>query len=60
MQEVTIKISKAVPVISVKGVKGKSCKELTKDLERNLGNVTSDKPTLEMHQSEVTQNATLH
>lgn len=38
------------PTISVNGVKGKSCKDLTKDFERELGGVVNDKETSEYHE----------
>jgi hypothetical protein len=36
------------PTINVNGVKGKSCKDVTKTVERALGSTTSDKETPEM------------
>jgi len=38
--------------VQVKGVKGRSCKQLTKELEEKLGVATSDKPTKEMYEPE--------
>lgn len=38
------------PVISVKGVKGTGCKDLTKSLEKALGETISDTPTREMRE----------
>lgn len=38
------------PVVSVKGVKGKSCKDLTADLEKALGKVTDSSNTREFEQ----------
>lgn len=40
------------PVVAVKGVKGKACKDLTKSMEEALGVVTSDTPTAEMRQED--------
>ncbi len=40
--------SEGAVTITVKGVKGKSCKDVTKQIEKALGSVTSDKPTSEM------------
>jgi hypothetical protein len=39
--------------IAVNGVSGKSCKEITANLEKALGTVISDKPTSEMFEQEV-------
>lgn len=39
------------PKITVKGCPGPSCKSLTEALERDLGKVTHDQPTREMHQT---------
>jgi hypothetical protein len=41
--------------ISVKGVKGKSCKALTKNLEEALGGVSKTTETREFHESEQTR-----
>lgn len=54
MKKVTITISQGKPVISVEGVKGGSCKDLTRDLEKKLGGVKSRKLTREYMQSEGT------
>lgn len=44
---------KGMPTLSVKGVKGKSCKDLTRNLEQLLGgNVTKDTETREYHERE--------
>lgn len=36
-------------VITVRGVRGKACKDATAQIEKALGKVTSDTPTGEMH-----------
>ncbi len=36
--------------ITVKGIKGKSCKDATRQIEQALGRVTQDTPTPEMHE----------
>jgi hypothetical protein len=41
--------------VAVKGVKGTSCKALTKPLEQALGTVVNDKPTAEMTESPLKQ-----
>ena len=38
--------------VSVSGVRGKRCKDITAQVEKALGKVTADNPTQEMHQSE--------
>lgn len=43
------------PIISVKGVKGRSCKDLTKGLELALGKVVVDEKTPEYYEREVAQ-----
>lgn len=54
MEELIINVdSDGAVQITVKGVKGKSCKDVTKQIEQALGKVTSDKPTAEMNQVEV-------
>jgi hypothetical protein len=40
------------PVISVKGVKGKSCKDVTKGIEQALGKVISSQTTPEYNERE--------
>lgn len=39
--------------ITVQGVKGKTCKDLTKDFEKALGKVKSSTPTKEFYEREV-------
>ena len=52
MEEITVEISPSGDVkISVKGVKGKSCKELTKKLEEALGDVKESKTTREYNEN---------
>jgi len=41
------------PEITVNGVKGKKCQDLTKDIEAALGKVTSTKKTTDYYQPEV-------
>lgn len=53
MKEVIVDFDeKGQPVISVKGVKGKACKDLTRDLEKALGTVTKTELTPEYNQQE--------
>lgn len=58
MQEVIIDIIKGAPKIRVKGVAGKACKEITRELESDLGETVKSTDTPEMHQR-VTQGNTL-
>ncbi len=37
-------------IVSVNGISGKGCKDLTRDLERILGTVITDTPTREMRE----------
>lgn len=49
MEEVTITVAPDGTVkVGVRCVKGKSCKDLTKDLEKALGRTVKDVPTPEM------------
>jgi len=50
MQQVTITIEAGTPTVSVKGVKGKSCKDITKALEAALGETKESKPTGEFYE----------
>ncbi len=50
MQEITMEIALDGKVkLSVKGVKGKACKDFTKKLEEALGSTTEDKLTNEYY-----------
>lgn len=55
--EVTVSTSGEVEV-SVKGVCGTGCKDLTKQLEHDLGVVASDKATPELFQKEKVKRTT--
>jgi hypothetical protein len=50
MQQVIIIIKDGVPTVKVRCVKGKSCKDLTRDLEAALGDVRSATPTEEFYE----------
>ena len=50
MRHVIITIEGGSPKISVLGVKGKSCKDLTRELEAALGETTESKPTNEFYE----------
>lgn len=53
MQEITIRIGKGGKVnLDVLGVKGSSCKDLTKGIEKALGNTVDTKSTDEYYQQE--------
>jgi hypothetical protein len=53
MQQVIITIAQdGTPTIKVNGVKGQSCKDVTKTIQRALGSVVSDKDTPEMYERE--------
>lgn len=53
-EEITITITpEGETEVSVAGVKGKGCQQLTAALEKALGAVISDTPTDEMNQREV-------
>ena len=43
-------------IISVNGVKGKSCKDVTKFLEKELGKVVEEKKTKEYYETEKVKN----
>ena len=56
MQEHTITISpKGAVTITVNGVKGASCKDVTAALEKKLGLVTDDQLTSEFYEQEQLQ-----
>lgn len=50
MQQVIIDIEGGKPTISVKGAKGKSCKDLTRALEAALGDTAKSTPTAELYE----------
>jgi len=50
MQQVEITIEGGVPTIKVKCVKGKACKDITRALEKALGETKSSTPTQEMYE----------
>jgi len=55
-EEIIVEINPQGEVkVSVKGVKGKSCKDLTKNLEAAFGSVTETKKTGEFNESEQTR-----
>lgn len=50
MQEITIRVGKGGKInLGVLGVKGSSCKDLTKALEKAMGSVVEDKNTNEFY-----------
>lgn len=61
MKEVITEISQAKPVITVKGVAGAGCKDLTRDLEKSLGKVVSRQLTPEYRKTNATaSNRAIH
>ena len=51
METIIIEIeTDGASTVSVRGVKGKKCKDITRQVEAALGKVTSDNPTEEMAQ----------
>ena len=50
MQQVEITIVDGTPTIKVRGCKGKSCKDLTRDLEKALGETDTSTPTAEFYE----------
>lgn len=56
MEKITVEISKeGITTVSVTGVKGKRCVELTEELERELGQVSSEAKTSEYYEQPLTQ-----
>ena len=54
MEEIKIRIGKDGKInLAVSGVKGKSCRDLTKSLEKALGMVQSQTSTSEAYEQEV-------
>lgn len=49
---VTVDVDGADVKVSVDGVKGSSCKDLTRKLEESLGKESSSEPTSEMYQAD--------
>jgi hypothetical protein len=53
MQEITIRVGKGGKInLNVDGVKGGSCKDLTKNLEKAFGNVSDTENTQEYYEQE--------
>ena len=53
METITIKFDElGDPQIDVKGIKGKSCKDVTAFLEKGLGKIKEDKLTREFYEKE--------
>jgi len=50
MQQVEIIFEDGVPTVKVKCVKGRACKDLTKTVEKLLGETKESKPTTEMYE----------
>jgi hypothetical protein len=60
VEHITISIDADANVqLSVEGVAGPSCKDVTKKIESELGKTTSCKPTADYHKQE-TKNALQH
>lgn len=56
MKEIKIRIGKDGKInLSVAGMKGGACKDITKALEKALGMVQETKATSEMYEQQVTQ-----
>jgi hypothetical protein len=54
VEEIIITIDNDANVeVAVKGVKGKSCKEITEKIEKAIGRVESSRTTAEFHQKGV-------
>jgi hypothetical protein len=47
-QIVKVTVKDGVPTIMVQGCKGKTCKDITRELEKALGDTKDSKPTGEM------------
>lgn len=49
-QIVKVTVENGVPTITVQGCKGKTCKDITRELERALGDAKDSKPTAEFYE----------
>lgn len=57
MEKITVEISKdGITTVSVTGVKGKRCVELTEELERELGTVDQETKTSEFYEQPLNVN----
>ena len=57
MEKIIVEISKeGVTTVSVVGVKGKRCIEMTADLERELGEISETSTTSEYYEQPITVN----
>lgn len=48
--EIVVRIKDGKAFVEARGVKGPACKNLTEELERELGKKVSDRATSEMHE----------